>query len=113
MLFISVHLFHVGQANNLRSDVPAIPPPPDRAQWEKEHGKPYRVPPFRRQSRFNRQARACLARDYGTIERDKAIDQQVRLDAVCERVKTSAQVREQDEVFFDLKDGNFWVYPEK
>jgi hypothetical protein len=107
----------------LRTDVPAIPNPPDRAEWEREHGaKPYQLDgshlPISSVTRFKLwsfqgQARAAIERDRSTIERAAAIGEQVTLEHVCERVKTECHVPNGDHVFFDSTDNRFWVYPEK
>ena len=115
-------LFHMGrqstaQRTGLRSDVPTIPPPPDRAQWEADH----RVKPSPILGNGTRQvwlawkahqARRCIERDSATIDRQKAIGEQVKLDHVCERVKVAFQIPNGDHVFFDPSDNQFWVYPE-
>jgi hypothetical protein len=118
-------LFHMGrqstaQRTGLRSDVPTIPPPPDRAQWEAEHReKPWSV--GQRTHRAGQQlrlrvltlrARRCIERDLATIDRQKAISEQVKLDHICERVKVAFQIPNGDHVFFDPSDNQFWVYPE-
>lgn len=110
--------FHMARGNplNLRHDVPAIAPPPDRKKWERKHGvKPYPVVALSNVIQFNtltKQARAAIDRDAGTIERDKAIGEQVTLEHVCERVKVEAAVPNGDHVFFDPSDNRFWIYPE-
>ena len=102
--------------NKFRGDVPTIPPPPDRAQWEAEHReKPSPIlGSGTRQVWLTwkaHQARRCIERDAATIDRDKAISEQVKLDHICERVKVAFQIPNGDHVFFDPSDNRFWVYP--
>ena len=120
------------QTSDLRTDVPAYPGPPDRVQWEREHGvKPLeivangykgirvvgrwwnvRLQDGERLERFQKQAKAVIERDYTTLDRVDAITEQTKLEHICERVKVAANVRESDHVFFDPQDGRFWVYPD-
>lgn len=104
----------------LRGDVPAIAPPPDRARWEAEHGyEPWPLSDVSRTLRFLDKlrvarmigrARACIRRDLATLDRIKAIRESVKLEHICERVKTAHHI-EHAEVFFDPSDNQFWVYP--
>jgi hypothetical protein len=115
--------------SDLRHDIPAIAPPPDRRQWLRDHGKaPYRIIA---EERFVNQAKAIVERDYTTLLRDRAISQHTKLEHVCEVVKQSLiaprvqleptdacavalaeQMDRELHVFFDPQDGAFWVYPE-
>ena len=63
-------------------------------------------------AQFADQAQAAIARDASTIERDKAIGEQVTLEHVCQRVKVELNIPNGDHVFFDPADNHFWVYPE-
>lgn len=103
-----------------RGDVPAISPAPDRARWEADHGtSPYPLTLERfngltlqrfRFARFTNRARKCIERDLATIDRDKAIRESVKLEHICERVKTAFDIIHA-QVFFDPSDGQFWIYP--
>jgi hypothetical protein len=105
------------ETRTFRADVPVIPPPPDRDQWLRDHGvMAYRLTPVGflnrvRYENFARKARACIERDLTTIDRKKAIGEQVTLEHICERVKVALDIPNGDHVFFDPGDNRFWVYP--
>jgi hypothetical protein len=115
-------LFHMAQRQStaptvrpyhfdLRGDVPMIPRPPDRELWKAEHGGKAPFMLYTISPKERNQARQAIARDAGTIERAEAIGEQVTLERICERVKTTMHVPDNCHVFFDPQDSEFWVYP--
>ncbi len=97
------------QSFQFRQNIPAYRMA-DRAEWENQKG----VCPLcigRVKEAYVRRAIAAVAKDYGTIDRDKAIAVQVKLDSVCTAVQFACDLPDDDLVFFDPSDEQFWVFP--
>ncbi len=92
-----------------RHNIPAYSDPPDRAAWTTKHGTvPYSLGRVR--DAYVSRALAAIRRDYSSIEFDGAINAQVRMDEVCQRVHADGELPERTLVFFDATDETFWAY---
>jgi len=93
-----------------RSNIPLIPIP-DREAWTQLTGKMPMLVDAR--PRYVLRALACVERDASTLSFNIAINQQVRLDAVCDAVCSEIEPHpgDMDRVIFDPETKAFWLYP--
>jgi hypothetical protein len=97
------------QSFQFRHNIPAYRMP-DRAEWESHRG----VRPFcigRVEEPYVTRARAAVAKDYATFDRDKAIAANVALEFVCTAVQFGCELPDDYLVFFDPSNEQFWVFP--
>jgi hypothetical protein len=93
-----------------RNNIPAYSGPPDRVAWTTKHGTaPYSLGRVR--DAYVSRALGAIRRDHSSIEFDGAIDAQVRMDEICQRVQAETELPETTVVFFDPADESFWAYP--
>jgi hypothetical protein len=83
---------------------------PDRAEWENHKG----VCPFcmgRVGESYVTRALAAVAKDYATIDRDKALAANAALGFVCTAVQFACDLPDDYLVFFDPSQEQFWIFP--
>jgi len=93
-----------------RNNIPAYSGPPNRVEWTAKHG----ITPFslgRVRETYVSRALGAILRDHSSIQFDDAVNAQVSMDEVCQRVHADCNLAETTLVFFDPSDEAFWAYP--